>query len=177
MMKYMYIMKFHLTVMEPSTQFFSLTTFLIFTGQPQLHDIHIKIVSHFNLQVLQSSSIHTLVTVGYVQEKVLFMVFLIKGSHGCRCWWDDVVDKKEEGILWSKMNSFPDEEVELTDSQIRWNQILLLVQVSNTSFWSFLNNHRNTIGILLANFLSLSTPLLKWVLFFVVPLHDVQRFR
>lgn len=39
------------------------------------------------------------------------------------------------------MNSFPDEEVELSYSQIGWYQVLFLIQIANSSFRSFLNDH------------------------------------
>jgi len=53
-------------------------------------------------------SIHTLVAVGYVQEEVLFMMFLVERSHGRAGWWNNIVDKEEECILWPQMDSLSD---------------------------------------------------------------------
>ena len=39
------------------------------------------------------------------------------------------------------MNSLPDEEVKLPDCQVWWNQVLLLVQISNSCLWGFLYYH------------------------------------
>lgn len=36
------------------------------------------------------------------------------------------------------MNSFADKEVELSDSQVRWHQILFLVEVSDSCLWGLL---------------------------------------
>lgn len=61
------------------------------------------------------SAIHTLVTVRYVKKEVFFMMFLVKLTHGCTCGRDNIVDKEEQCILWSKVNSFADEEIKLTN--------------------------------------------------------------
>ena len=66
---------------------------------------------------------------------------LIKGSHGGRSWWNGIVDEEKEGFLGSQMNSLPDEEVELTNCQVRGYQVLLLVQLTNVSLGSLLYDH------------------------------------
>ena len=69
------------------------------------------------------------------------MVFLVQGSHGSRGWWNHIVNEEKEGILWSQMDPLSDQEVELSNSQVRGNQVLLLVQVSNPCFGSLFNDH------------------------------------
>jgi len=54
------------------------------------------------------SSIDTLVTVRYVKEEVFFMMFLVQLTHCRTCGRDDIVDKEEQGIFWSQMNSLAD---------------------------------------------------------------------
>jgi len=39
------------------------------------------------------------------------------------------------------MNPLTDEEVELTDSQIRGYQVFLLVEITYSGFWCFFNDH------------------------------------
>ena len=68
---------------------------------------------------------------------------LIQGTHGGTCWWNDVVYKEEESILRTKMNSFTDEEVELSNGEIWWYKVFFLVEVTNSSFWCFLNYNLN----------------------------------
>lgn len=88
--------------------------------------------------------IHALITVGNVEEKVLFMMFLVQQSHGSWGGWNDVVYKEEESILGSQVDSFPNEEVKLAHCQIRRDEVFLLVQISYSGFWGFLHNNLKT---------------------------------
>ena len=98
--------------------------------------------------------------------------YLIQRSHGGGGRGDHIVDKEEQGILWSQADPLPDEKVELANGEIWRNKVLLLVKVSDTSLGTLLHNHRNSVRILPPNLLSLSSPLLEGVFFFVLPLHD-----
>ena len=60
-------------------------------------------------------AIHTLITVGYVKKEVLFMMFLVKLTHCRACGWDHIVNKEEQCILGSQVNSLSDEEVKLSN--------------------------------------------------------------
>ena len=60
-------------------------------------------------------AIHTLVTVRYVKKEVLFMMFLVELTHRCTCGWDHIVNKEEQCILRSQVNSLSDEEVKLSN--------------------------------------------------------------
>lgn len=85
--------------------------------------------------------IHTLITVGNVEEKVLFMMLLVQQSHGSWGGWNDVVYKEEESILSSQVDSFPDEEVKLAHCQVGGDKVFLLVQISYSGFGGFLHDY------------------------------------
>ena len=74
------------------------------------------------------------------KERIVWL-YLIECTHGGRSRGDHIVDKEEKGILGSKVDPLADQEIELTNCQVWWNQVLLLVQVSYSCFWSFLHNH------------------------------------
>lgn len=66
-------------------------------------------------------------------------MLLVKGSHCGTAGWYYTVDKEEKGILWSQVDTFADQEVELTNSQVRWYKVLLFVEVTNSSLGSLLH--------------------------------------
>jgi len=121
------------------------------------------------------TAVDGLVAVGNIEEEIFFVVFLVEGSHGGAGWGNDVVDEEEECVLGSQMDPLSDEEVELSDGQIGRDQILLFVQVADPRFGSLLHDHRDSVGVLLADLLSFGPSLLEGVFFFVLPLHlDVK---
>ena len=103
----------------------------------------------------QTLSVDTLVAVRDVQEVVVLVMFLqtnrqeyvkrherpvhsevaasnlIQRSHGGTRRRNHVVDEEEEGVLGAQLNALSDEKVELANRQVGWNQVLLLVQISN----------------------------------------------
>lgn len=91
--------------------------------------------------------IHTLITVGNVEEKVLFMMLLVQQAHGSWGGWNDIVYKEEESILGSQVDSFPDEEVKLAHCQVGGDKVFLLVQISYSGFGGFLHDYLNKRGI------------------------------
>lgn len=119
-------------------------------------------------------AVDTLVAVGDVEEEILLVMLLIESSHGGAGRGDDVVDKEEEGILGSEVDALADEEVELSDSEIRGDEVLLLVQVSNARLGRLLHNHGNPVWILLPDLLPLGASLLERVLLLVFPTHLVH---
>lgn len=86
-------------------------------------------------------SIDTLVTISNVEEIVLLMMFLVEGAHSGTGGRDYIVDKEEECIFRSKVDPLANEKVELANRQVRWNQVFLLVQVTNPCFWGLLHNN------------------------------------
>lgn len=67
-------------------------------------------------------------------------MFLVDGGECCTRRGDLIVDKEEESLLRAEVDSLPDEEVELANSQVRGNQVFLLVQVTDPCLGSFLHN-------------------------------------
>lgn len=39
------------------------------------------------------------------------------------------------------MNAFANEKVELTDGQVRWHQVLFLVEIADAGFWCLFDNY------------------------------------
>jgi len=116
-------------------------------------------------------SVDRFVRVGNVQEEILFVVLLVEGSHGGGGGWYHIVDEEKQGILWPQTDPLPDEEVELANSEIRGNQVLLLVQIANPCLGTLLHDDGHSVRVLPPDLLALSSPLLEGVLFLVLPLH------
>ena len=68
------------------------------------------------------------------------MVFLVQGSHGRRGWRNQVVDEEEEGIFGLQVDPLSNQKVKLANSQVRGNQVLLLVKVSDPGLRCLLND-------------------------------------
>ena len=62
-----------------------------------------------------------------VQETVLILVLLIYRAHQSSCGWQDLIDEDEDGLLGRKLDALADNVDELTDGEIGWNEVLLLV--------------------------------------------------
>ena len=127
------------------------------------------------------------------------MMFLIQWTHCGWCWWNDIVNKEEQCIFCTQMNSLSDQEIKLSYSQVRRNQVFLFVQIANPCFRCLFNNnlinqiekifinrqfklivkldviktwtYRNSVRIFLAYFFTFSSSLFKWMFFFVWKLH------
>lgn len=99
------------------------------------------------------------------------MVFLVELTHRGTGGWNDIVDKEKQGILSSKMNSLPDQEVELTNCEIRRHQVFLFVQISYSSFGSLFYYHRDPVRVFLSDLLALRAALLERMLLFIYELH------
>ena len=74
--------------------------------------------------------------------------YLIECSHGGRGGGECVVDEEEECVLRPQADPLPDEEVELSDRQVRGDQVLLLVQVAQPRLRGLLHDDRHTVRIL-----------------------------
>jgi len=120
------------------------------------------------------TSVDRLIAVGNVEEEIFFMVFLVKRAHGSAGRRNDVVDEEEKGVLGSKMNPLSNEEIKLSDGQVGWDQIFLFVQVADSCFGSLFHDHRDSVRVLLSDFLPLGPSLFEGMLLFVLPLHLVR---
>merc|ERR1719325_549773 len=58
-----------------------------------------------------------------------------------------------------------------SNCQVRGDQVLLLVKLSNPGLWGPLDDDWNSVWVLPPDFLPLTPPLLEGMLFLVLPLH------
>lgn len=54
-------------------------------------------------------------------------MFLVDAAHERGGGRQDLVDEDEDGLLGRQLDAFPDDVDELADGQVRWYQVLLLV--------------------------------------------------
>ena len=88
-----------------------------------------------------SLSIDGFVTVSDVQEEVFFTIFLVERADSCRGWRNDVVYEKEQCILGPELDTFTDQKVKLSNSQVRGYEILLFVEIANSGIGGLFNNY------------------------------------
>lgn len=88
-------------------------------------------------------------TVGHVKEAILVLVLFVDCRHQRGSWWQGVLHKDKDGLLWAQLDSLPHHIDKLADSEISRDKVLLLINLGDISFASFLNNHRNSVGILI----------------------------
>lgn len=97
--------------------------------------------------------------------------YLVELSHRGHGLGDDVVDEEEQSIFWAELDALANQEVELSDGEVGWHQVLLLVQVTKTRLRGFLDDDWDTVRVLSADLVSLGTTFLEVVLLLVGPLH------
>lgn len=68
-------------------------------------------------------------------------MLLVQRANGGRGRWNDIVDEEEEGVLGTQLDALTNQKVKLAHSQIRGDEILLLVQVANASIGCLLHDH------------------------------------
>jgi len=91
-------------------------------------------------------------------------VLLVDTAHESGGRWQDLVNEYEDGLLGRELDSLSDHVDELADSEIRRDQVLLLVDSGNVALLDLLADYRNTIRIFLANTLGFGLALLKGML-------------
>ena len=62
-----------------------------------------------------------------VEEAVLVLVLLIDRAHECSGRWQNLVDEDEDGLLGAELDALADHIDELSDGEICWHKVLLLV--------------------------------------------------
>jgi hypothetical protein len=77
-------------------------------------------------------------------------VLFINGAHQRGCWWKHLVDEDEDGLLGGELDALADYVDKLADGEVRWHQILLLVDGRDVGFLYLFTNDGDTIGVLLA---------------------------
>jgi len=102
--------------------------------------------------------------VGNVQESVLILVLLVDAAHERGSGWKDLVDENEDSLLGRELDALADHVDELSNCEIGWYEVLLLVDSGDIALFDLLADDRNSVGILLADALGLSLALLEGML-------------
>ena len=58
-------------------------------------------------------------------------MLFINATHESSSWWKDFIDEDEDSLLWRQFDALADDIYELTDGEICWNEIFLLVDGSD----------------------------------------------
>lgn len=74
-------------------------------------------------------------------------MLLIDARHQGSSWWQDLVDKDEDGLLCSELDALADDEDELADGEVGWDEILLLVDSGDLGLLDLL---ADDLGVMLA---------------------------
>jgi hypothetical protein len=75
-------------------------------------------------------------------------VLLVDAAHERSSGRQDLIDEDEDGLLWRELDPLPDDVYELTDSQVGWDKILLLVNGRNVALLNLLADDLNSDGLL-----------------------------
>ena len=67
------------------------------------------------------------VDVRNVEETVLVLVLLVDAAHKSGCGWKHFIDEDEDGLLGRQLDALADHVDELSDCEVRRNEVLLLV--------------------------------------------------
>lgn len=67
-------------------------------------------------------------------------MLIINGTHECGGGRKDFIDEDENCLFRSKFNTFTDNIAELSDCQIGWDQVFLLIDGRNIGFLDLLAN-------------------------------------
>ena len=73
---------------------------------------------------------HNLMNVRKIIEIYFFntsSAYLIESPHSCTGRRNHIINKEEESVLWSQVNSLSDEEVELSHCEIWRHQVFFLI--------------------------------------------------
>ena len=80
---------------------------------------------------------------------IFILMLLINRAHERSGRRQDLIDKDEDRLLGGQLDALADNINELTDSQVRWNKVLLLVDGRDVALLDLLADDGDTIGVLL----------------------------
>lgn len=60
-------------------------------------------------------------------------MLFVDGGHQRGCWWEDLVDEDEDGLVGGQLDALADDVDELADCQVCWYEVLLLVDGSDVT--------------------------------------------
>jgi hypothetical protein len=78
-------------------------------------------------------------------------VLLVDAAHQCSGGWQHLINENEDGLLWAQLDAFANDIDKLTDGQICWHQVLLLVNGGDVRLLDLLADDWDAVGILLAD--------------------------
>jgi len=127
--------------------------FLVFCYTRTMHAIELD---KFRYPPFEIDTSHTLLlcskrgftTVLNVQESIFVFLFFIDSTHESSVWRNGIGAKQKEGLFGSQLDALANNIMELADSQVGWNQVLLFVNIRNIGTIRLFANHRHSIGIL-----------------------------
>ena len=77
-------------------------------------------------------------------------MLFVNAAHERGSEWQDFVDKDEDCLFRGELDALANHVYKLTHGQIRWHQVLFLVDRRDVAFLDFLDDHWDSVGILLA---------------------------
>lgn len=77
-------------------------------------------------------------------------MFIVDRAHQCSGRWKDLVDEDEDSLLGRELDALADDIDELTNGEVGWNKVLLLIDGRNIRLLDLFANDRNAVGVLLA---------------------------
>lgn len=80
---------------------------------------------------------------------ILVLVLLVDAAHERGGRGQDLIDKDEDGLLWGQLYAFADHIDELSDGEVGWHEVLLLVDGRNVRLLDLLADHWDTVRVLL----------------------------
>ena len=126
----------------------ALSSSAVYLGRAEgvLAGISVRISQSFSLSLASTSLIcivqeKEMCDVRNIQEPILILVLLIDTAHQCSRWWQNFINEDEDGLLWRKLDALADDVDELPDCEVRWDQVLLLVDGRDVRFLDFLADH------------------------------------
>lgn len=54
-------------------------------------------------------------------------MFFVDGAHESGSWREDLINEDKDGLFWRELDPLADHVHELTDCEICWDEVLLLV--------------------------------------------------
>jgi len=120
-----------------------------------------RVIVHSHLVRLETKGV--LAGIGDVQKAILVFVLLVDAAHEGSSRRQNFIDKDKDGLLWRELYALADDVYELTDGEISWDEILLLVDGGDIGFLDFLADDGDSVCVLLTNSLGLSLALLEGV--------------
>jgi hypothetical protein len=98
-----------------------------------------------------------------VEKAIRILLLFVNVGHQRSGWRKHVVDEDENRLFRTQLDALSDHVHELANRQIRWHQVLLLVNVWDVTAVRFLTDHWNSVWVLGSDALRFDLTLLEWV--------------